>query len=184
MTRTQWHGVVTGRSGVTAKVIRYCEQSGLIPEVACTDAGYRSFGDEDVHRLRFVRGTRDLGFTVEEIGELLALWQHDGRRSAEENVLALGHIETLREKIAELQSMADTLQALAGRVLRRRQAGLPDPRRPRDRQGRRLVAQTQAVRRDESEGQGNQFVRQSCGAAHVVSIGGEGVPPTSATVCF
>ncbi len=67
-------GEAARRSGVTAKMIRYYEQSGLIPEVARTDAGYRSYTDADVHRLRFVRRARDLGFTVREISELLSLW--------------------------------------------------------------------------------------------------------------
>lgn len=106
-------GEAARRSGVTAKMIRYYEQTGLIPEVARTDAGYRSYGDDDVHRLRFIRRARDMGFTVEEISELLALWQDDGRQSAQVKALALGHIETLRHKIAELEAMANTLQALA-----------------------------------------------------------------------
>ena len=108
-------GEAARRSGVTAKMIRYYEQSGLIPEVARTDAGYRSYTDADVHRLRFVRRARDLGFTVREISELLSLWRDDGRRSAEVKALALGHVDALRNKIAELKAMADTLQTLADR---------------------------------------------------------------------
>lgn len=100
-------------SGVSAKMIRYYEDSGLIPKVRRTDAGYRSYGDEDVHRLRFVRRARDLGFSVREIGHLLSLWQNDSRRSAEVKALALAHLEVLRAKMAELKSMADTLEALA-----------------------------------------------------------------------
>ena len=108
-------GEAARRSGVTAKMLRYYEQSGLIPEVARTDAGYRSYTDADVHRLRFVRRARDLGFTVREISELLSLWRDDGRRSAEVKALALGHVDALRNKIAELKAMADTLQTLADR---------------------------------------------------------------------
>ena len=94
-------------------MIRYYEQTGLIPQAARRETGYRDYGDNDVHRLRFIRRARDLGFTVEQIGELLALWSDRGRASADVKALALGHAEALRAKIAEIESMVATLETLA-----------------------------------------------------------------------
>src|SRR3546814_2326681 len=75
------------------------EDTGLIPKAARRDTGYRDYDDADVHRLRFIRRARDLGFTVEQIGELLALWSDRGRASADVKALALGHVEALKAKI-------------------------------------------------------------------------------------
>src|SRR3546814_12983503 len=72
-------------SGVSPKMIRYYEQTGLIPKVARQDSGYRDYDDADVHRLRFIRRARDLGFTVEQIGELLGLWSARSRARAARN---------------------------------------------------------------------------------------------------
>lgn len=107
-------GEAAKASGVTAKMIRYYEEIGLISRVARTGAGYRVYSDQDVHRLRFIRRARDLGFTVEGIRELLDLWGDQSRHSADVKALALGHVAQLRRKIAELEDMASTLEALAG----------------------------------------------------------------------
>ena len=114
-------GEAARRSGVTAKMIRYYEQSGLIPEVARTDAGYRSYTDADVHRLRFVRRARDLGFTVREISELLSLWRDDGRRSAEVKALALGHVDRSSKQNRRAQSNGGYAPNPCRQVLGRRQ---------------------------------------------------------------
>ncbi|HZF43769.1 MAG TPA: Cu(I)-responsive transcriptional regulator [Sphingomonadaceae bacterium] len=106
-------GQAAEASGVSAKMIRYYEQTGLIRRAARTDAGYRSYSEDEVHTLRFVRRARDLGFTVEGIAELLSLWRDRSRHSADVKEMALGHVAGLNRKIAELQSMAATLQTLA-----------------------------------------------------------------------
>lgn len=100
-------------SGVSAKMIRYYEETGLIPPVARTEAGYRIYSDQDVHMLRFIRRARDLGFSVEGIRELLGLWRDHDRQSADVKRLALAHVADLRLKIRELEDMASTLETLA-----------------------------------------------------------------------
>lgn len=100
-------------SGVSAKMIRYYEQTGLIPPADRTASGYRDYSDNDVHMLRFIRRSRDLGFSVAEINELLGLWRDRSRQSADVKRVARAHIADLRRKIENLQQMADTLQTLA-----------------------------------------------------------------------
>jgi len=100
-------------SGVSAKMIRYYEESGLIPPAARTASGYRVYSDADVHRLRFIRRARDLGFGIDGIGELLGLWADRARHSADVKRLALAHVAGLRRKISALQDMAETLESLA-----------------------------------------------------------------------
>ena len=68
-------GEAAAASGVSTKMIRYYEQIGLIKSVTRTMSGYRVYSDNDVHALRFVRRARDLGFTVEQMTELMALWR-------------------------------------------------------------------------------------------------------------
>ncbi|ASL83023.1 Copper export regulator [Serratia marcescens] len=101
-------------SGVSAKMIRYYEQIGLIPRAARSDAGYRHYGMPEVHSLRFIRRSRDLGFSVEQISALLLLWHDRERASADVKAVALSHIAVLKTKIVELQAMAQTLERLAG----------------------------------------------------------------------
>ena len=105
-------GQAARASGVSAKMIRYYEQSGLIPEAARRDSGYRDYDESDVHRLRLIRRARDLGFTVEQIGELLALWSDRQRHSADVKALALGHVERMKVKRAD-DEMITTLETLA-----------------------------------------------------------------------
>ena len=100
-------------SGVSAKMIRHYEDIGLIPKARRTGAGYRIYADADVHVLRFVRRSRELGFSMKEIGGLLGLWQNRRRASADVKRLAQRHIDELDTKIAELQAMRRTLQDLA-----------------------------------------------------------------------
>lgn len=99
-------------SGVSAKMIRYYESVGLIPPVARTEAGYRVYNQADVHRLRFIRRARDLGFSVLEIDELLSLWRDRARKSSDVKRVAQAHIAGLERRIAELRQMADTVQTL------------------------------------------------------------------------
>jgi Cu(I)-responsive transcriptional regulator len=99
-------------SGVSVKMIRHYESIGLLKKVARTYANYRVYAANDVHTLRFIKRARTLGFSVEHIRELLSLWQNRSRPSASVKRIARGHMETLRVRIAELKSMADTLEHL------------------------------------------------------------------------
>ncbi|MFN3275861.1 MAG: Cu(I)-responsive transcriptional regulator [Paracoccus sp. (in: a-proteobacteria)] len=106
-------GDAASRSGVSAKMIRYYEQIGLIPNASRTASGYRAYVPGDVHMLRFIARARDLGFSIAEITELLDLWRDKDRRSADVKALAQVRVRDLRQKIAHLQEMADTLEDLA-----------------------------------------------------------------------
>jgi MerR family copper efflux transcriptional regulator len=106
-------GEAAAASGVSAKMIRYYEEIGLIRPPARTLSGYRSYTDPEVHTLRFIRRARDLGFTVEQMGELLALWRDRDRASADVKRIALDHVAVLEQKMRELQEMAATLRHLA-----------------------------------------------------------------------
>ena len=100
-------------SGVSAKMIRHYEESGLISRAGRTNAGYRIYKDSDIHVLRFIRRARDLGFSMKEIKTLLGLWDNRKRASVDVKRLALKHVEELDAKIAELQLMRRTLTDLA-----------------------------------------------------------------------
>lgn len=106
-------GDAANRSGVSAKMIRYYEQIGLIPHASRTASGYREYELSDVHMLQFIARARDLGFSIAEITELLELWRNKDRRSSDVKALARTRVRDLRHKIAHLQDMADTLEDLA-----------------------------------------------------------------------
>lgn len=105
-------GEVAAASGVSAKMIRYYEEIGLIKPVARSAKGYRAYSEVEVHTLRFIRRCRELGFSMEEIAELLALWQDRSRKSGEVKKLAGAHVRDLQAKIAALQEMVQTLSHL------------------------------------------------------------------------
>jgi Cu(I)-responsive transcriptional regulator len=99
-------------SGVSAKMVRHYESLGLLPSVARTDAGYRQYGEREVHTLRFIRRARDLGFSMAEIGELLKLWQNQRRSSSNVKKIAQKHLAEIDAKMAEMAAMRKTLQHL------------------------------------------------------------------------
>lgn len=106
-------GEAAKASGVSAKMIRYYESTGLIPTAGRTGSGYRVYSDTEVQILRFIRRSRDLGFPVEKIEELLALWRDRSRHSADVKRLAQEQIDGLERKIVEMQAIKETLQHLA-----------------------------------------------------------------------
>jgi Cu(I)-responsive transcriptional regulator len=99
-------------SGVSAKMIRHYEQIGLLKEATRTDAGYRLYNSNDVHVLKFIRHSRDLGFSLKQIQDLLGLWQNKDRSSKEVKALANEHLNALNAKILELQTMKSELEKL------------------------------------------------------------------------
>lgn len=106
-------GQAASASGVSAKMIRYYESIGLISKASRSAANYRHYDDTSVHTLRFVRRARDLGFSVEQIVELLALWRDRSRASAQVKRMATAHVVELERKVADLQAMIRTLSTLA-----------------------------------------------------------------------
>lgn len=105
-------GEASKASGVTAKMIRYYESIDLIKAGKRTDSGYRIYGENDVHTLRFIKRARTLGFSLEQIKDLLSLWQDPHRASADVKAIARSHLEELETRIRELTEMRDTLRHL------------------------------------------------------------------------
>lgn len=106
-------GAAARRTGVSAKMIRWYEATGLLPPAARSESGYRHYGEADLHSLRFIRRARDLGFSVDAIADLLALWRDRARPSAGVKAIAREQIADLRRRIVELEGMARTLERLA-----------------------------------------------------------------------
>lgn len=104
-------GQVSKQSGISAKMIRYYEEIGLIDAAKRSDVGYRIYTNQDLKTLSFVQHARELGFSSEQMKELISLWKNTGRTSAEVKQLASKHIENLNYKIKALQDMVSTLQA-------------------------------------------------------------------------
>ena len=99
-------------SGVSAKMVRHYEGLGLLPKVVRTDSGYRQYSEAEVHTLRFIKRSRDLGFSMEEIAELVGLWQNRRRASANVRRIAQKHADDLARKIAAMEEMRKTLAHL------------------------------------------------------------------------
>lgn len=94
-------------------MIRHYEKIGLIPEAARRDSGYRDYDQRDLHSLRFIGRARDLGFPIEEIRMLLALWSDRERSSSDVKELALSRVTELRQRVTVLENMCQTLEHLA-----------------------------------------------------------------------
>ena len=118
-------GEAASASGVSAKMIRHYEAIGLIPQADRRDSGYRDYATDDIHRLRFVRRGRELGFSIDRIRDLLRLWSDRDRSNADVRKVALAHVGELEAKAAELQAMIVTLRGLAGACKRGDRPGCP-----------------------------------------------------------
>lgn len=99
-------------AGVSAKMVRHYESLGLLGGVQRSDSGYRLYAQADVHRLRFIRRSRELGFSMTEIAELLSLWGNQERTSASVKRIAQQHVDDLSRRIAAMQAMQRSLQQL------------------------------------------------------------------------
>lgn len=106
-------GEVSAASGVSQRMIRHYEKIGLIAPAPRRASGYRDYDDRDLHTLRFIGRARDLGFGIDEIGQLLGLWNDRGRSSADVKALALARATELRRKSKALDAMRRTLERLA-----------------------------------------------------------------------
>ena len=105
-------GQAAKASGVSAKMIRHYEAIGLTGAVRRSGAGYRLYGDPDVRVLQFIHRARALGFPLEQIKLLLALWQDKARASKDVRQLAQRQIDELNQRIAQMEAMRGTLEQL------------------------------------------------------------------------
>lgn len=105
-------GQAASAAGMSAKMVRHYESIGLFDGPVRTEAGYRTYGEREIHTLRFIRHSRDLGFSLAQIRALLGLWQDRDRPSREVQALARQHLAELDAKLAELQAMKATLEGL------------------------------------------------------------------------
>jgi Cu(I)-responsive transcriptional regulator len=105
-------GEASRTSGVTQKMIRYYESIGLLGTVRRSANSYRVYTEADVHTLAFIRRARKLGFSIEQIQTLIALWRDKSRASGEVKAIAEAHIAALQAKIEELAAMRRTLEHL------------------------------------------------------------------------
>jgi Cu(I)-responsive transcriptional regulator len=108
-------GEVSARAGVSQRMIRHYEKIGLIAPASRRDSGYRDYSERDLHTLRFIGRARDAGFPIEEIRQLLALWNDRDRSSADVKALALARAAELKRKARELNEMRRSLEDLASR---------------------------------------------------------------------
>lgn len=106
-------GEASAVSGISQRMIRHYEKIGLVPAAARRDSGYRDYDARDVHTLRFIGRARDLGFPIEEIRQLVALWNDRERSSFDVKTLALARAAELDRKARELDEMRRTLEHLA-----------------------------------------------------------------------
>ncbi|MGJ7581904.1 Cu(I)-responsive transcriptional regulator [Variovorax sp. RHLX14] len=105
-------GEAAERSGVSARMLRHYEGLGLLGRVARTEKGYRQYTEADIHSLRFIKRARDLGFSIDEISELMGLWQNRRRASSSVKRIAEKHLAELEQRIADMQAMQRTLSTL------------------------------------------------------------------------
>lgn len=106
-------GELAGRVGCNIETIRYYEQIGLLPPPPRSQGGHRLYGQDLLKRLNFVRRSRDLGFTLEEIRKLLRLVDGGNYTCAQVEALALEHTREIRRKISDLKKLKNVLESMA-----------------------------------------------------------------------
>ena len=99
-------------SGVSAKMVRHYESLGLLPRVGRTGSGYRQYSQAEVHTLQFIKRSRELGFSMDEIAGLVSLWQNRRRTSGSVKRIAQKHAAELAQRIDAMQAMQRTLAQL------------------------------------------------------------------------
>lgn len=102
-------GEVAKQTGVSAQTLRYYERRGLLDQKRRTSSGYREYGANAVRQVRFIRRAQDLGFTLDEIGDLLALWSDSVRSCTAVERRATTTLDRIDAKIADLRRMRDGL---------------------------------------------------------------------------
>ncbi len=105
-------GQLAQHAGVAIDTVRYYERQGLLPQPQRRASGYRQYGDHDVSRLKFIRRAKELGFTLQEIHDLLALSDDRHADRAEVRTLAQHRLLDIERKLRELAAMRDTLSRL------------------------------------------------------------------------
>jgi Cu(I)-responsive transcriptional regulator len=105
-------GEAATAAGVTPKMIRHYESLGLIPAAERTDAGYRLYGEREISMLRFIRQARGLGFSIQQIEELMSLWGDPERQSQDVKEVARRQLQELEERQRELDQMRATLEQM------------------------------------------------------------------------
>jgi len=108
---TQTIGQVAKQVGIGVETVRFYERQGLIEDPPRTSSGYRQYPPDTVERLRFIRRAKELGFSLDEIGELLGL---GGDACAEVRALAAAKVSDIEQRIADLEAMATVLRRLVG----------------------------------------------------------------------
>lgn len=106
-------GQAAKQTGLSAKMIRYYEEAGLLKKAHRTDAGYRLYNSQQLQQLSFIKQARTLGFSIAQVSSLLDLWRNPQRSSKEVKQLAEQHLDEIKQKVAELQQMQKVLQQLA-----------------------------------------------------------------------
>lgn len=107
-------GMLARLTGVNAETIRYYEREHVLPEPSRSNARYRVYAQVDVERLLFVRRARDLGFTLDEVRELISLSDEPSRSCADVDALARAHLVRVKAKIEQLQALQLELSRVIG----------------------------------------------------------------------
>lgn len=102
-------GVLARRTGTNAPTIRYYEEISLLRMADRQASGQRTFGDEDVKRLTFIRRCRDFGFSIEQVRSLVAIVQDRDQSCTDARDLAEQHLAAVRAKVVELKALERSL---------------------------------------------------------------------------
>jgi MerR family mercuric resistance operon transcriptional regulator len=106
-------GALSKRTGCNIETIRYYERIGLIPKPPRTEGGHRVYDEDQLKRLTFIRRSRELGFTLDQVRGLLGLVDGGDYTCAEVNAFTLGHRDEIRRKIADLRKLEKVLTDMA-----------------------------------------------------------------------